>query len=63
LDRDSFILQKQGVFTRISSGATLVESGGGVRGFSISRVAAEATVDGSKNRSIQASATVRNEKP
>jgi hypothetical protein len=43
LDGDGFILQEQGVFTRILSGATLVASGGGACGFSISHAAAEAT--------------------
>jgi hypothetical protein len=31
LDRDGFILQVHGVFTRIRSGDTLVASSGGVR--------------------------------
>jgi hypothetical protein len=39
-----------------------VASGGGARGFSISRVAAEATVDGNSNKSIQVAATTGNEK-
>jgi hypothetical protein len=63
LDRDGFILQDQGVFTRICLGATLVASCGGTRGFSISHAAVEAIVDGNWNRSIQAAATARNEIP
>jgi hypothetical protein len=37
LDGDTFILQVQGVFTRICSGAALVEGGGGVCGNSNGR--------------------------
>jgi hypothetical protein len=40
-----------------------VASGGDARGFSISRAAAEATVDGNSNRSSESVATVGNEKP
>jgi hypothetical protein len=36
LDRDAFILQVQGVFTRIRSGAVLVVDGGGALGFLLS---------------------------
>jgi hypothetical protein len=44
LDGDGFILQEQGVFTHIRSGATLVASGGGACGLPISRVAVEETL-------------------
>jgi hypothetical protein len=63
LDGDAFILQVQGVFTPIRSGAVLVEGGGGARGSSLSRAAAEATEEGNSNRFIQAVATEENEKP
>jgi hypothetical protein len=63
LDRDTFILQVQGVFTRIRSGAMPVADGGGalgislLRGSSVSRVAKQSL----SNRSIRATATEGNE--
>jgi hypothetical protein len=63
LDGDTFILQEQGVFTCIRSGAALVAGGGGAHGFSFSRAAAEATREGSSNRSIQVATTGENENP
>jgi hypothetical protein len=57
LDGDAFILQMQGVFTRIRSGAALVADGGGALGFllSLSRTTtmlAEAVKEILSNRSI-----------
>jgi hypothetical protein len=64
LDGDGFILQVQGVFTRIRLGATLVAGGGGALGFSLSRAAAEVAEEWNLlNRSIPAAATEENEKP
>jgi hypothetical protein len=63
LDGDAFILQEQGVFTRIRSGAAPVAGGGGARGFSLPCVAAEATVERNSIGSIRVTATGKNEKP
>jgi hypothetical protein len=63
LDGDDFILQEQGVFTRIRSGAAPVAGGGGARRFSLPRAAAEATVEGNSIGSIRVTATGENEKP
>jgi hypothetical protein len=63
LDGDDFILQEQGVFTRICSGAALVAGGGGARGLFLSRVATEVIVEGNSIGSTAAAATVGNEKP
>jgi hypothetical protein len=66
LDGDSFILQVQGVFTRIRSGAMPAADGGDALGFPLSRMAAviaEAAKENLSNRSIQAGATRENEKP
>jgi hypothetical protein len=63
LDGEAFILQKHGVFTRISSGASLVASSGSACGLAHYSVAVEARVDGSLARSIPAAATAENEKP
>jgi hypothetical protein len=63
LDGDAFILQVQGVFTRIRLGAMVVEDGGGTLGFSLSRAAAEAVQGSLSTRSIQAAATEENEEP
>jgi hypothetical protein len=60
LDGDGFILQVQGVFTRIRSGATLVEIGGIALGSLFSRAAGEVTEEGN---STQAAANKKNEKP
>jgi hypothetical protein len=46
LDREGFILQVHGVFTRIPSGASLVASSGGARGLANYSAAIEARVDG-----------------
>jgi hypothetical protein len=63
LDGDTFILQEQGVFTRIRSGAALVAGGGGARGPSLSHAAAEATEEGNSIGYNYAAATAKNEKP
>jgi hypothetical protein len=63
MDEEAFILQEQGVFTRIRSGAAPAAGGGGAQGFSISRAAVEVTMDGGSNRSIAVGATAGNEKP
>jgi hypothetical protein len=66
LDEDAFILQVQGVFTRIRSGVTLVANCGGVPGFPLSLAAAviaEAVKESLRSRSIWATATEENEKP
>jgi hypothetical protein len=47
LDGEGFILQVHGVFTRIRSGASLVASSGGARGFANYSAAIEARVGGS----------------
>jgi hypothetical protein len=63
---DAFILQVQGVFTRIRSGAMLVVDGGGALGFPLSRAAemiAKAVKGSLSNRSIRAAAIEENEKP
>jgi hypothetical protein len=46
LNGDGFILQVHGVFTRIRSGASLVESSGGARRLAIYGATAEARVNG-----------------
>jgi hypothetical protein len=46
LDGEGFILQVHGVFTRICSGASLVASSGGARGFALYGAALEARGDG-----------------
>jgi hypothetical protein len=63
LDRDAFILQEQGVFTSIRSGAAPVAGGGGARGLSLSRAAAEAIVEENSIGSIRVAAICENEKP
>jgi hypothetical protein len=64
LDGDGFILQVQGVFTRIRSGATPMAGGGGALGSLLSLAAAQVAEEGNLlNRSIQAVATEKNEKP
>jgi hypothetical protein len=63
LDGDAFILQEQGVFTHIRSGAALVAGGGGARGLSLFRAAAEATEEGNSIGSIHAAATGESENP
>jgi hypothetical protein len=64
LDGDAFILQVQGVFTHIRSGATLVADGGGAPGFSrAAAVIAEAVKETLRSRSIPVVATEENEKP
>jgi hypothetical protein len=62
LDGEAFILQEQGVFTRIGSGAPLVASGSGARGFSLPCAAAEATVEENSIGSIRVTTTGENEK-
>jgi hypothetical protein len=63
LDGEAFILQEQGVFTRICSRVAPVAGGGGARGLSLSRMTAEATVAENSNRSTAAAATAGNGKP
>jgi hypothetical protein len=63
LDGEAFILQENGVFTRIRSGASLVASSGGACGLAQYSVAAEARVDGCFARSIPAAATAGDENP
>jgi hypothetical protein len=63
LDGDDFILQEQGVFTRIHSGAALVAGGGGAHGLFLPLAAAEATVEGTLIGSIRVAATGENAKP
>jgi hypothetical protein len=46
LGGEGFNLQVHGVFTRIRSGASLVASSGGARGFANYSAAVEARVDG-----------------
>jgi hypothetical protein len=60
LDGDAFILQVQGVFTRIRSRAMMVAAGGGALGFPLSRTAVvivEVVNESLSNRSIRAAAT------
>jgi hypothetical protein len=66
LDGDAFILQVQGVFTHICSGAMLVADSGGALGFPFSRAVAliaEAVKESLSNRSIRAATIEVNEKP
>jgi hypothetical protein len=60
LDGDGFILQVQGVFTRIRSGASLVAVGGGALGSLFSPATATVTEEGN---STKAAANEENEKP
>jgi hypothetical protein len=60
LDGDDFILQVQGVFTRIRSGATLKALGGGALG---STTAAACAVSGSTSDGIKMTAARMGEKP
>jgi hypothetical protein len=50
LDGDDFILQVQGVFTRIRSGATLQASGGGALGSTTAAAGAGSGFDSRGNR-------------
>jgi hypothetical protein len=63
LDGEDFILQVHWVFIRIRSGASLVASSGGARGFVDYGTAAVARVAGLLARSISIVATVGNGKP
>jgi hypothetical protein len=60
LDGDGFILQVQGVFTRIRSGATLKALGGGALG---STTAAACAGSGSTSEGIKMTAARMGEKP
>jgi hypothetical protein len=63
LDGEDFILQEQGVFTHSARGRRWRQVVAVREDFSISRAAAEVTMDGGSNRSTVAAATAGNEKP